>query len=486
MSSHSNGSGSYTVTLNVRDYYPNTSGLPTDGGTGVPSGASIVVAGTGTDCDGPHTTINAQGTANPYNYGVAGYQDLEPYKLQFTSQSVCAFHNLANIGRMAFSGQDYAGNIYLFQMNGDYDHGANPNFGLPVLVQMRKSTNGGVTWSEPSVIFADESGSCNEDTDNCDLFPENFTHAPNGNFILFHHLIDLRPGDDPAVFISTQVTGSMAYSQCNPNLVDCTVAGNWVTAPFPLNPPGKEIWNAGAIFGFVMPNGTDIAAPMLAIKHPGYEYLAISRDNGNTWPQMIPVSDGQSYTELPTNETAFISFGKSSILGFARNLPWTPTCTNMPPTSQCAGPNGAGGLLMMYSANGGANWSIQPISIPLTQPLCGGNSSATLLKYEYISPQLVSAPQPGLVTLTFGERQSCSGSIAVAYLRTVTFDPALIASQPSAIGNPLVLDSTTSSLYIAYGNPIPLSPSEYLLTYEKGCSLSYCFVSQNTLIETAP
>jgi hypothetical protein len=141
---------------------------------------------------------------------------------------------------------------------------------------------------------------------------------------------------------------------------------------------------------------------------------------------------------------------------------------------------------MMNSKDGGAHWTIQPIAIPLAQPLCNGDASTTLRMYEYVSPQLVAALEPGLVTLIYGERQYCEDSTTGARLRAVTFDPALIVSQPNLIGTSQTLDSTTGSQYIGYGSAISLSPSEYLFTYEKGCPLAYCFVSQNALTATVP
>jgi hypothetical protein len=479
MSSTPNGSGGYTVTVNVRDYYPLTAGLGVTGGTGVPSGRLISLAGTGTACDGLQLTINAQGTANQYDNGSPGFEDEPPYKIQFSSASACSFHNSANVGRLAYTGRDGAGNLYMFGSNGGYNTTTNPFFGFygePMTTQIRKSTDSGNTWSAPTTVFEDKSGQCNHQTDNCDFVASGFLQAPNGDFILWHHLNDWA--------LAHPVT-DISYSICNPNAVDCTQSGSWTTETFPVNSPNLAGWDEGALFGFVMPNGTDLALPLLVGAGPGSEYLIISHDNGYTWPEMIPVGDGGEYVELPTGDSGFSSFGESSILGFVGNGLMSPGCVNNPPQQQCASPNGTGGLLMLYSSDSGATWKIQPVTIPWTRPLCEGDSSSTIVYYSYNSPQIVPAAEPGMVTLTFNEHQYCTDAITNSFLRAVTFDPAIVAAHPESIGSAQALDWIADE-YIGNGGMLQLSSSTFILSYEKGSGVPYGFISQDVLKATQP
>jgi hypothetical protein len=476
VSSTPNGAGGYTVTVDVRDYYPQTSGLPVAGGTGVPSGSTVTIAGTGTACDGAEQTINAQGTANQYDSGITGYQDYPPYKIQFTSANACSFHNAANVGRMAYMGSDSAGNLYMFGNTGGYDVTENPSIGTPTSLTIRKSTDGGNTWSAAVTLFADDSGRCNNYTDNCAFYAEDFVQAPNGNFVLWHNLYNWDPG-----FVSS----GLGYSTCNPNTADCTEPASWVTTSYPYGAPGGGDFRGGGLYGFVMPNGTDIAAPLIYGWAPGYEYLLISHDNGSTWTDLIPVSDGATYTMLPTGETDYFSFGTDSILGFVRNLLSYPGCVNKPPNYQCGSPNGVGGLLMLYSDDDGATWTIEPVTIPQAQPICGGTPGASMVQYAYITPLLVPSTEPGMVTLTFGERQYCTSAITYSYLRAVTFDPAVVAAHPESIGNAQTLDWTENQ-YIGYGGMVQVGPSSFILSYEKGSSAAYGFISKTVMTATQP
>jgi hypothetical protein len=251
-------------------------------------------------------------------------------------------------------------------------------------------------------------------------------------------------------------------------------------------PPPDGEWEAGGLFGFVMPNGKDIAAPLLAGAGRLLQFLAVSHNNGDSWPQLIAVSDGLNYTTLPTNESTYITTSGKSILGFDRNNGWSADCVNSRSQSSCAGPDGAGGLLMIHRerTRNEMDWVIQPITIPLTQPLCNGSPSATLLRYQYVTPQLIPAFDPEDVTLTYGERQYCSGAVTVSYLKAVTFNPDVVAEDPGQIGSAQTLDTAPGSQYVGYGGVLFLSPSEYLVTYEKGCPLAYCFVSQDMLTAT--
>jgi hypothetical protein len=462
------------VTANVRDYYPITSGLGVWGGTGVPGGSTITIAGTGTSCDGLQRTINAQGTANQYQAWIAGYQDAPPYKIQFTSASACSFHNAANVGRMAYMGRDHSGDLYMFGNTGGYDLSANPSIGDSTSLTIRKSTDGGNTWSAPAILFADNSGSCNNSTDNCDFYAEDLVQAPNGNFVLWHHSFNWDPG------LSTSGFG---YSTCNPNQADCTQPGSWTTTSYSLGLPGGGSWHTGGLFGFVMPNGVDIAAPLMTGFGPGEEYLLISHDDGVTWPDLIVVSDDANYSSLPTGELGFLSFGTDSILGFDRNGLWYPGCVNRPPAYQCGSADGAGGLLMMYSNDDGAAWTIAPVTIPPAQPICGGIAGESVAEYAYVAPQLVPSAEAGMVTLTFGERQYCTNSITYSYLRAVTFDPEVVAAHPESIGNAQTLDWTANE-YIGYGGMVQVGPSSFLLSYEKGTPVPWGFVSQTVMTAT--
>lgn len=363
------------------------------------TGNIITINNTFTCFDGSWTVLT--GTSKP------------PWTYSFSTNCAASFAILDDYMISPLPIVDYPGNIWVFF---NYAEVPVPDADVGKVVVVRKSANGGSSWTDPIVVLQDSSGSCSNGN-NCAMNGTGAGLAPNGNIVLMSGEYDYSSREYVAL-LTTHYDGL-----------------HWSTpAAITAAPSGEATWSwcYAEQTIFKLPGGAlGVEAVGTSGSYPAKcstptVYLLISCDNGRTWGtgkgcrgRMRQYANSTTRAigtaaDFPTAESTLNWVGGRTLLGFIRNNQWSNECS--PP---------CGPLVEMYSKDLGFSWIFVDTNI------AGQAVDAPTEHYEEVSPWLYYTGFEHRWTLFYGDRES-TGTYA-QMVRQITFDPAMAISNPVGI-----------------------------------------------------
>lgn len=372
---------------------------------------------TATDWDGGPYTVVSHDTNFPQSTVIVASQT-DPY-------DITVFPN----GDYAGNGvlvQDSAGTLWNF-----FKSCAQFEATGSACVAVRKSTDGGATWSTQVELFFDPGTSCNGGTQACLVQNQEVGYISGGNIAVVYRSYD--PSN-----LSTTVSQT---GTCNPTSVDCTNPSNWINRStvslVPAGEPGGFLFCQeygtmvnlpGGALGLTINSGT---SPVNCGSY--HEYMLISCDQGVTYgtgtgcvglkasyastPYRRMTTPSGGYVIDPLEqELSVVYIGETTLYGLARNAQWT---------SGCAAP--CGQLIQWVSTDMGLTWSNALTNIG-NYPSPTGNS---LKNYTEVSPVLFNPGLGGLWMLVWADRGQDSGLVNYTQNLVMYFNPSTLLSNPT-------------------------------------------------------